>query len=133
MKFFARIRRPDFSVGNYLRRWWVIPRNRFANVYFHKINESDGQHVHDHPWWNVSIILRGCYREHLHDGTARIRRPGHIIFRSALQLHRLEVIEGPVYTLFITGRHRRHWGFMTPTGWVPWEDYTGPRGRGGLL
>lgn len=33
---------PDFVIGDdYLRRWWVIPRNPYANVYLHEILHSD--------------------------------------------------------------------------------------------
>lgn len=122
------MRAPDFTVGNYLRRWWVIPRNRIANVYLHRFGDSDGQDVHDHPWFNVSIILRGRYREHFHDGTWRDRRAGMVVARQARLLHRLEVLDGPVWTLFLTGPVLREWGFMTRSGWVHWDQYKGDRG-----
>ncbi|MGE4307333.1 MAG: hypothetical protein AB7E24_25275 [Novosphingobium sp.] len=33
-------RSPDFVIGdNYLRRWWVVPRNRFCNAYLHERSE----------------------------------------------------------------------------------------------
>ena len=48
-------REPDFVIGdNYLRRWWVIPRNEFCSVYLHEINASDDDRAfHDHPWENT--------------------------------------------------------------------------------
>jgi len=119
---------PNYTVGDYLHRWYLVPRNRFANAYLHRFSVSDGQDVHDHPWFNVSIILRGRYREHYHDGTYRNRRPGMVVFRGARLLHRLEVLDGPVWTLFLTGPRRRDWGFMTREGWVHFESYTGERG-----
>lgn len=130
-------RKPDLilpgSAGepDYMRRWWVWPRNRFFNAYLHKLGSSDdAMAYHDHPWWNVSIILKGSYREHFHDGTNKVRRAGHIVFRSALTLHRLEIIE-PVTSLFITGPRVRNWGFLTPDeGWIPheeWDDYVAVR------
>lgn len=126
------MRAPDFQVGNYLRRWWLIPRNRWANAYLHRFDDSDGPDPHDHPWWNVSIILRGRYREHYHDGTYRDRRAGCIVVRHPNVLHRLQVINGPVWTLFITGPRRRVWGFMTPDGWIRWDRYAGQRDEGVL-
>lgn len=62
------MREPDFVIGEkgnpYLLRWWIIPRNRWFNVYLHKIlRDYDDRALHDHPWWNVSIVLRGAYRE----------------------------------------------------------------------
>jgi hypothetical protein len=48
-------RRPDFIIGGadnpYLLRWWIIPRNRWCNVYLHKIlRDDDPRALHDHPW-----------------------------------------------------------------------------------
>lgn len=47
-------RAPDFYIGGnanpYLLRWWVIPRNRFFNVYLHKfLRDDDDRALHDHP------------------------------------------------------------------------------------
>lgn len=109
---------PDFTVRDYLSRWHLVPRNRCANAYVHRLVESDVPVPHDHPWANVSIVLRGTYREHFHDGTYLDRRPGAIVLRSARQLHWLQIIDGPVVTLFLTGPRRRVWGFMTTHGWV---------------
>ncbi len=117
------MRKPDYTVGNYLSRWHLIPRNGFGNIYFHRFVESDAPVCHDHPWWNISILLRGRYREHYHDGTYRDFGAGSIIFRQAHKLHWLEVLDGPVYTLFLTGSRRRRWGFMTSTGWVDYEKH----------
>jgi hypothetical protein len=49
-----------------MRRWWVIPRNKFFNIYLHHfLHSDDDRALHDHPWWNVSILLRsGSYVEH---------------------------------------------------------------------
>lgn len=50
--------------GIYLERWWLIPRNRYFNIYLHRISDSDDDRaLHDHPWYNVSIILKGHYDE----------------------------------------------------------------------
>lgn len=127
-------RKPDFVVNgtgeerDYLRRWWIWPRNRWANAYLHVFHRSDdARAVHDHPWFNVSIILRGRYREHFHDGTSKVRKPGHVVFRSARALHRLELLTPAVTTIFLTGPRVRTWGFQTPDkGWIPhtaWDAY----------
>lgn len=126
-------RAPDFIIGGddnpYMLRWWVIPRNAWFNVYLHRITrDDDDRALHDHPYFNVSIILRGAYREVMPNGS-RILRPGRIVFRQAEALHRLQVVEGPVWTLFITGRRVREWGFACPKGWVHWKDFTSADGR----
>jgi len=123
-------RSPDFIIGdNYLRRWWLIPRNRWFNVYLHEIlHDDDDRALHDHPWWNLSIILRGAYREHMPHGS-RILGAGpmddaRIAFRSAASAHRIAVVSGPVWSLFITGPRIREWGFHCPQGFVGWEKFT---------
>lgn len=66
----ADSRPPDVVIGGeatpYTRRWWVIPRNRWFNVYLHHFLQSDDDRaLHDHPWWNASLLLSGSYREHV--------------------------------------------------------------------
>lgn len=59
-------RPPDFEVGDgYLGRWFIIPRNRWFNVYLHRFTGSDDDRaLHDHPWWSLSIMLAGALDEH---------------------------------------------------------------------
>lgn len=119
----------DFSPVPYLCRWWVIPRNRFFNVYLHKFNRSDSDRaLHDHPWISVSFLLKGKLLEMHPKGTRTIKRfvP---VFRSAQFAHRLIVLNSPVWTLFITGPRVREWGFHCPQGWRHWTDFTTPDGK----
>jgi len=121
-------RKPDFVIGNdYLRRWWIIPRNEGCNVYLHQILRSDDDRaLHDHPWANTSYILSGGYIEHTPEGIFD-RTAGDIVERSANALHRLEVVDGQsCVSLFITGPKVRDWGFECPQGWVRWQDFTDP-------
>ena len=127
-------RPPDFTIqDNYLLRWHLIPRNRWFNIYLHNIRHSDDDRaLHDHPWWNVSIILKGSYNE-MRFWEPVPNRPGYrilhhprwsVIFRSALTAHRLIVKDDSnVWTLFITGPKVREWGFHCPKGWVVWTDF----------
>ena len=124
MTFFRRP--PDFIIGKpgspYMRRWYVIPRNRWFNIYLHNIVRSDDNRaLHDHPWWNLSILLKGSYREVTPDGTF-VRGAGSMVFRRATAAHRLEV-DGPTWSLFITGRKVREWGFYCPHGWKIWTSF----------
>lgn len=135
-------RKPDFVIGDdYLRRWWMIPRNPWFNIYLHRINRSDDDRaLHDHPWWNCSIVLKGGYWEWMptrvgsrenalkHQICRRIwRGAGSIVFRRAKAAHRLEVAEGEhAWTLFITGPRIREWGFWCPQGWRHWREFTSP-------
>lgn len=118
-------REPDFIIGeNYLRRWWVMPRNAFTNVYLHEFRRSDDDRaMHDHPWANTSLILSGSYIEHTPDGSF-LRNPGDFVSRPAEALHRVELInKQPVISLFTTGPKVREWGFACPQGWRHWQDF----------
>lgn len=162
MKILKRLfaRKPDFTIGRtddvYMRRWYVIPRNRWFNIYLHNIMcDDDTTALHDHPWWNISIVLKGGYWEVMPSRTTgrwdveqslssenmgraiayayqpshrRVwREPGSIIVRRAIDAHRLELKRGGVgefrpitsWSLFITGRNVRTWGFWYKDGWVP--------------
>ena len=127
-------RQPDVVIGGaerpYLLRWWLIPRNPVFNIYVHKFLRSDDDRaLHDHPWMNCSILLRGFYMEHTPD-IAVVRRVGDIVFRrSGRMSHRIELFgepgnEEPCWTLFITGPRYREWGFHCPAGWVHWQKFT---------
>lgn len=125
-------REPDFVIGdNYLRRWWIVPRNDGCNVYLHEINRSDDDRaLHDHPWANTSMLLFGSYIEHTPDGRF-VRTAGDVVTREAEASHRLEVIPGETaISLFITGPKVRDWGFHCPNGWVPWSDFVDDRDKG---
>lgn len=128
-------RPPNFVIGGdddpYLRRWWLIPRNRFFNVYLHHFMRSDDDRaLHDHPWWNVSVLLDGTYVEHtIAAGGVNIathRQAGEMKFRGADTAHRIELTNGTCWTLFITGPRLREWGFHCPRGWVHWRVFTNP-------
>lgn len=125
------MRKPDMDIGpGYMHRWYLIPRNRFFNIYLHKIIRSDDDWaLHDHPWWSVSLLLKGKLLELLKD---RERFPKRFIpvVRSAELAHRLVVLDGPVWTVFITGPRIREWGFYCPKGWVHWKIFTKPGSTG---
>jgi hypothetical protein len=139
------MRRPDFVIGPpddpYMRRWWVIPRNRWFNIYLHQmLHDDDDRALHDHPWWNVSVILRGGYLEIIRDvwegravGVRHYqRKPGHLVVRSPLLAHRL-VLNGEKaesWSLFVTGPRLREWGFWCPQGWRVWTEFTKPANTG---
>lgn len=141
----------------YMQRWWIRQppgHGAHASTYekqksgigirIHRTVRSDrGRDLHDHPWANISIVLRGGYWEILpiyqgqdayfdaHAYKRVWRGPGSIIFRSARTRHRLEIPEymngkpGEAWSLFIMGPWQRDWGFHTPFAWVYWRNYIG--------
>lgn len=132
---YMSLRDPDLVIGDdYLRRWWVIPRNPYRNIYLHYILHSDSDvALHDHPWENESVIIDGSYIEHTPEGQF-VRQAGETILRPATALHRLEIPEGgqPVISLFLSGPKVRDWGFACPEGWRPWWEMMSPEGYGKL-
>lgn len=128
------MRPPDFTIGTpdkpYMHRWWIIPRNRFFNIYLHHIvRDDDDRALHDHPWVNVSIVLKGGYTEVM-PHASKWRGRGSIVFRLPKAAHRLELDEDSCWTLFITGPRVREWGFLCPKGWRDWRVFTAPADRG---
>ena len=186
IRYFTIPREPDFIIGGadnpYLKRWYITPWSgwfrvdkegnhipssalpkwkRFVrampNIYLHQIlRDDDDRALHDHPWANCSIILKGSYIEHIPSepfgysgGTWRYRRRWSVTFRRATALHRLELLTNcwrwrwkgarrvcelqkivPVWSLFITGPKVREWGFACPKGWVIWTKFVNLKNPG---
>lgn len=125
--------RPDEEIGPpgdvYLRRWTLFPRHswidRWFNVYLHCMLRDDDDHgLHDHPYDNISIILRGGYMEwsflappreghEMPQVIGHMCRPGTVIHRRAETAHRLVLPPSRVrcWSLFVHGHRRREWGF----------------------
>jgi hypothetical protein len=153
-------RNPDFIIGGkerpYMLRWWLTPWSkcyrdipdtmktrwqwfvsRLPGVYLHYIMRSDDDRaLHDHPWRNVSILLRGSYVEHTIEAGGIHKRvrcvAGDVVFRKPLTAHRLEIDSGPCVSLFLCGFRVRSWGFHCPNGWVDWKDFTAPDDAGAI-
>lgn len=156
-------RYPDFVIGGpqnpYMLRWWITPwsgvhkvpreqRTRWQRIfariplpaiYLHRILRSDDDRaLHDHPWANVSILLRGSYVEHTINAggvhVRRVRRAGDIVARTAKHAHRLEIDNGPCWSLFLTSIRTREWGFHCPEfGWVHWRAFTNDADNGATV
>ena len=125
----ASQRTPHRVIGErYLHRWHVLPRNRLCNVYLHKfLGDDDDRALHDHPWISLSWCLAGRMVEYTASQTNAIDQ-GQFKYRKGRYAHRLEIVEGPVWTLFITGPKFREWGFHCPQGWRHWREFTDESG-----
>lgn len=139
-KLIESFRRPaDFIIGEpenpYLLRWYIIPMNRFFNIYLHNFQRSDDDRaLHDHPWWNISLLLKGEYREIMPGNESRIMRVSDIAVRAATAAHRIELINGqPTWSLFFTGPRIRQWGFHCPHGWRHWKEFVSTRDGGNAV
>ncbi|AER26117.1 hypothetical protein SEA_DIMINIMUS_75 [Mycobacterium phage Diminimus] len=155
------MRDPDVILTNrdgdvYLKRWHIIPRNRFFNIYLHQfLSSDDDRALHDHPWWFASLVLKGGYWEHRKTGWATWRGPGSFAIRRPKTAHRVELatelahvetifdsrtlkpvrrkyktVAKPAWTLIFTGPRFRSWGFHCPQGWTHWKRFTDRNGCG---
>lgn len=121
----------DESEEPYLLRWYLLPHNRWLNIYLHRFLRSDDPRgLHDHPWWFASLILAGSYMEVTTAGRRRRRRGSFAVHRAT---HRHRVClpidahghEIPCRTIVVTGPHRRRWGFWCGERFVPWREFGG--------
>lgn len=117
----------------YLARLRVIQTPWFG-VFVHDIYQADAdQDPHDHPWGFVSIVLRGSYREELHEldhlkivrTKTYARWSAHYMGRRSA--HRITHAAPGLRTLIFTGKRHDGWGFYTPQGYVPWQEYEARR------
>lgn len=130
------------SNSDYLHRYYLFIKDRKKfpfNFVLHKIVRSDDPIMHDHPWWYVTIILKGGYWEHTcqwnENKTSFVdvrtwRGPGSIIHRKAEEFHWLELDnEKPATTLFFMGPQEKYWGFLadkhstSKPEWVGVDEY----------
>jgi hypothetical protein len=102
----------------YLRRWAIGAWGYSLRVH-HWYRSDDKRSPHDHPWWFCTVVLKGAYDDwsyqsddldnrvvdHLHVGSVRYRPAHHI--------HSVAVRPGGCWTLMVTGRKSRRWGFWT--------------------
>jgi hypothetical protein len=108
----------------YLKRYYLF-RSNWLTVLLHEFWSSDPDDVHDHPWANITFLLKGSYKEYEVDGKCNIRKPGFVRFRSAEQFHRIEVnSKNRPWSIFTHFKRVRPWGFLTKDGWVPASEYS---------
>lgn len=109
----------------YLERWIIWFG---GTLRLHRFMESDEDRaVHDHPWWFVTVPLTG-YAEYVRRGGTEIRREvqaRRLHFRSAEFQHRVELVRFPTWTIVLTGRKRREWGFWPDGRFVHNEAWAG--------
>jgi len=153
---------PYSHIGDYMERYWIVPyayerKLRFVDRPFgwllqklgiavrihHILRSDDDRALHDHPWWYVSLILRGWYMEvtPVYDESGlyshrdlKAYHPGALLFRRATAKHRLiiptlDATDGTrrdqsCWTLFITGPYKQRWGFYPYLRTkIYWKEY----------
>ena len=121
----------------YLDRLRLIETPWFA-VFLHHIHRPDKDpDPHDHPWWFVSVPLAGTYYEQVWPDK---HKPGSYYYRNRIRFslrslsrksaHLIRSIEGPLWTLVLTGRSygSESWGFWVDGRGVQWRVYISANG-----
>lgn len=111
----------------YLERYFAAgwsPTNKRSGpaIFLHHFVASDpDDQVHSHPWgWSASLILAGGYREERCDldGTASVReyRPGDVNVLEADDKHRIDLLAGDCWSVFLAGNFEKAWAFAPRCG-----------------
>lgn len=113
-----------------LKRWTLrLPLSALRLHRFYP-NTSD-RDTHDHPWWFITIVLQGGYDDvHLTGKVDKLRR-GSVRFRSAHHAHKTYAGPNGCWTLILSPKASRSWGFFPNRGkWIPWQKYMQKYGHG---
>lgn len=106
VKWGERLGRPECP---YLQRWAIV-LGLFSIRVHHFYRSDDERAYHDHPWWFVTLVLKGGYTDVSDKGDDHLR-PGSVRFRRALHQHTVRTDPGGVWTIILTGPNLRTWGF----------------------
>lgn len=102
------------EIGEHFTRYQLL-KTRWFNLYLHQLMapEWNPRGCHDHPWWFVTLILKGGYLEEAPSATPSLdfRRPGRILYRPANFSHDVITPEKTCWSLVLTGRKSRDWSF----------------------
>ncbi len=150
-----KVLREHATGKEYLNRL-IIFRTPVCSLYLHRMEVPDpGRHLHNHPWWFASLILKGGYTEEVSHfkhasrraaiasfveyfcpdspvaafgyGTKRSWKAGSIHTIPLHFCHRITKLhKTPTWTLVLCGPRVRSWGFYTPTGFVMHNEYDHP-------
>lgn len=114
----------------YLRRWALV-LGLFSIRVHHFYRSDDERAHHDHPWWFVTLVLKGGYTDVSGPMDGRFCSrcggtdpgcyicgerldhlgPGSIRYRPALHQHTVRTDPDGAWTIILTGPNVRTWGF----------------------
>lgn len=89
---------------------WTAETPLFSARVHHWLGPDDVRAEHDHPWWFLTLVIRGGYTDLSSSGNTRLSAPC-VRFRSASHRHVVLPDDGGAWTLLVTGRIFRRWGF----------------------
>ena len=93
----------------YVIRWrFEFP---FGSIRVHHwLKPDDDRAFHDHPWWFLTFVVKGGYTDSQPGNEDYLRAPA-VRFRPALHRHTVYPASGGCWTILVTGRPLRTWGF----------------------
>lgn len=117
-----RVERIQRDGKPYLNRYFAAgwsPFNRQSGpaLFLHQFVASDAYDtLHSHPWgWSASLILAGGYREERCDDSGhhavREYHPGDVNVLESAVRHRIDLLSGDCWTLFLAGHFEQAWSF----------------------
>lgn len=93
----------------YVIRWRIETPIGSLRVH-HWISSDDDRAIHDHPWWFLTFVVKGGYTDYSPNRPDFMKAPA-VRFRKAEHQHTVFPHEGGCWTILITGRPLRKWGF----------------------
>lgn len=132
----------------YLTKYRLLDLGRHVGrLHLHRFHRSDEDpECHSHPWsWALSLVLWGGYEETLAlpvPGAppllrfGRKRRPGAFNLIRRDTWHRVDLLRGECWTLFLSGPIPDHapgessWGFLdlVTSRVIPWRQFLADKG-----
>ncbi len=127
LKLFKVREIPHPKGGPYLRRFYLTPEwFPWFNVFVHQLFTPDpDRDLHDHPWDFWTFPLTGYYE------VGRVEPVNYVLARSwhhrpAEYVHRItRLLHTPTWTIMVTKKGRREWGFWVEGQWIHWRQYLG--------
>ena len=98
--------RPD---SPYVYRWMI--NFWLFSIRVHKwVGPDDGRAFHDHPWWYIAMVVKGCYAD-VGQWKPRLMLPFRPRLFRATHRHYVYPWVVPTWSVLLTGRETRQWGF----------------------
>jgi hypothetical protein len=92
---------------------WILNFGLFTIRLHHWVKSDDLRYPHNHPWWFITLVLKGHYLDVTNDGPygGEHMWAGKCRFRPADHSHKVKVLM-PTWTLLLTGPNVHKWGFF---------------------
>ena len=138
------------GLSPYLSRWYLIgrPKEGFDEhgdragaegphreepfgLYIHKFHRGDDdQELHNHPWrWSLSLMLWGGYVEERRGPDDRVTHrtvhPMRLNIIRGNDFHRVALLYGEAWSLFLAGPRTQGWGFWNRDSkrFTEWKEF----------